>query len=100
RCRGGISLDRRSHAAVLAAIVSKPSTARRVVGRVTLAVALCAGIARPATAQDYARTPVFFVHGYSATGASFDAMRTYLRNHGYPAQFLRAIDLVPNTGPN
>ncbi len=49
----------------------------------------------------YARTPVFFVHGYGLTSADFNALRAYLQQQaGYPPQLLRAVDLVPNTGAN
>jgi pimeloyl-ACP methyl ester carboxylesterase len=49
----------------------------------------------------FARTPVFFVHGYGLTSADWNALRAYLQQQaGYPPQLLRAVDLVPNTGAN
>jgi len=49
---------------------------------------------------DYAKTPVFFVHGHSLSSSRWYSMINYLTTNGYPPQFLRAIDLDPNNGPN
>ena len=51
---------------------------------------------------DYTNTPVFFVHGYGLSAGSWNTLINYLQNqnHGYPNEFLRAIQLVPNYGGN
>lgn len=51
-------------------------------------------------ADDYTKTPVLFVHGRGLSASSFSTMIKALRSRGYPSSFLRAIDLVPNDGPN
>lgn len=49
---------------------------------------------------DYQKTPVLFVHGRGLSADSFSTMIRSLRNRGYPSSFLRAINLMPNDGPN
>jgi pimeloyl-ACP methyl ester carboxylesterase len=66
---------------------------------ILLAVALAAGAA-PATAEDFDRDPVFFVHGHGLGSSDWQSLVNTLVAHGYPPEFLRAIDLVPNTGGN
>lgn len=58
---------------------------------------LVAGLAQ---ASSFDRTPVLLVPGYGGAAGSFANMRSYLIAHGYPAEFVRAIDLVPGDGPN
>src|SRR5262245_26909215 len=59
-----------------------------------LAVTLaCFGCARSTVKPDYSRTPVLFVHGHSHSSKSWRKMITYLRDLGYPAEYLRAIDI-------
>jgi pimeloyl-ACP methyl ester carboxylesterase len=58
-----------------------------------------------ATAEDpevsgYSKTPVFLVHGHGMTAQSWDTLKSYLIGAGYPGIYLRAIQLVPNDGPN
>jgi pimeloyl-ACP methyl ester carboxylesterase len=53
------------------------------------------------TVSQYARVPVFFVHGYGMEPSSFNTMIAHLEQQvGYPPQLLRPIDLVPNSGAN
>lgn len=53
------------------------------------------------TVSQFARIPVFFVHGHGMESTSFNTMLTYLEQQtGYPPQLLRTIDLVPNNGAN
>lgn len=68
-------------------------------GRALSAVLLVL-LAGAAHAASFDRTPVLLVPGYGGAGASYANMRSYLVAHGYPAQFVRAIDLVPGDGPN
>ena len=51
-------------------------------------------------APDYSKTPVFFVHGHSLNASNWATMISYLTDAGYPAEYLEAIQLVPNTGAN
>lgn len=52
------------------------------------------------TVSEYARTPVFFVHGFELSSSSFNYLIGYLEQEGYPPDLLRAIDLVPDDGSN
>src|SRR5262244_759387 len=65
-------------------------------------LALCALLltAAPARAQNYALPPVLLVPCYGGSAASLSNMQSYLTGHGYPAAFVRTIDLVPGDGPN
>lgn len=44
--------------------------------------------------------PILFVHGHGANRSVFDPAIDYLRAAGYPPEYLMAVDLKPNTGPN
>ena len=44
--------------------------------------------------------PVLFVHGSGLASSSFDEMIRTLLRRGYPAAFLRAVDLIPSNGSN
>lgn len=50
--------------------------------------------------HDYTKTPVFFVHGHGMTAGSWDKMISRLIRDGYPRQYLKAIQLIPNTCAN
>lgn len=54
------------------------------------------------TAQepDYTKTPVFFVHGHHCHAENWNKMIRSLVKSGYPRQYLRAIQLVPNDAAN
>lgn len=49
---------------------------------------------------DYSKTPVFFVHGHGMSADGWTTFINYLQSQGYPAEFLKAIQLVPNDGAN
>jgi len=49
---------------------------------------------------NYEKIPVLFIHGHGMASRSWNPLIDYLRKSGYPIQFLRAIQLVPNDGPN
>jgi pimeloyl-ACP methyl ester carboxylesterase len=49
---------------------------------------------------DYSKNPVFFVHGHGMSAGSWDKIISFLVKSGYPAPFLKAIELRPNTGAN
>ena len=49
---------------------------------------------------DYNRTPILFVHGYGSYANCWDPMIKYLVRSGYPREYLKAIQLYPNTGSN
>ncbi|MDH7513635.1 MAG: alpha/beta fold hydrolase [Clostridiales bacterium] len=49
---------------------------------------------------DYTKTPVVFVHGHGMTSSSWNSLVNYLCESGYPKEYLRAIQLTPNDGPN
>jgi len=49
---------------------------------------------------DYDRTPVLFVHGSGLTSGTWDDLARALRNDGYPAAYLHAIDMRPRDGDN
>jgi len=49
---------------------------------------------------DYAKTPVLFIHGHGMGSKSWSSLINYLRESGYPDQFLKAIQLTPNDGQN
>lgn len=51
-------------------------------------------------AEDYTKTPVFFVHGHGMGPNCWDRIIQYLKQSGYPSLYLRAIQLRPNNGPN
>lgn len=57
-------------------------------------------LAGPAAAQDYTLPPVLLVPGYGGFGSAFSSMKNYLVGQGYPAEFVRFIDLTPGDGPN
>jgi len=64
-------------------------------------LALCTLLlATAAGGQDYTLPPVLLVPGYGGSGASLSNLQSYLTAHGYPAEFVRTIDLVPGDGPN
>jgi pimeloyl-ACP methyl ester carboxylesterase len=64
-----------------------------------LLLSIC--LAFPAHAEpDYAKTPIFFVHGHGMRASCWKALISYLRECGYPKKYLRAIQLYPNTGSN
>jgi pimeloyl-ACP methyl ester carboxylesterase len=44
--------------------------------------------------------PVLFVHGYGTDAAVFDGMVAHLEERGYPASYLKAVELDPNDGAN
>lgn len=44
--------------------------------------------------------PILFVHGHGAGPEVFDAVVDHLRERGYPAHRLLAVDLEPDTGAN
>lgn len=73
--------------------------------RVRLAALVVAGlllaiVASPAAAQDFGKTPVFFVHGHGESSSAWTSFMNTLVAAGYPRELLRAIDLVPDGGPN
>jgi len=49
---------------------------------------------------DYAKTPVLFIHGHGMASTGWSSLIRYLNESGYPNQFLKAIQLTPNDGPN
>lgn len=49
---------------------------------------------------DYTKTPVFFVHGHGMTAECWNPMISKMIKSGYPKEYLRAIQLYPNNGPN
>ncbi|MGQ0576691.1 MAG: esterase/lipase family protein [Pseudonocardia sp.] len=66
-----------------------------------LAVLLAVGCSAPPPPPAPAgAAPVIFVHGYGAGAAVFDEMIEHLRERGYPADHLLAVDLVPADGAN
>jgi pimeloyl-ACP methyl ester carboxylesterase len=60
---------------------------------------LCSCI-RAETESDYAKTPVFFVHGCGMSAEGWNKLISYLQESGYSRLFLRAIQLDPNDGLN
>ena len=63
---------------------------------ISLAFAADARCAGP----DYSKTPVFLVHGYNWHGGCFYTLVNFLKDSGYPPEFLRTINLVPGDGAN
>lgn len=49
---------------------------------------------------DFKKTPVVFVPGHGMSSRSWNSLINYLCESGYPKEFLRAIHLTPNHGPN
>lgn len=49
---------------------------------------------------DYAKTPIFFVHGHGMKARCWKPMISYLTKGGYPHNYLKAIQLHPNNGSN
>jgi pimeloyl-ACP methyl ester carboxylesterase len=52
------------------------------------------------SSPDYSKNPVLFVHGHGMFAGCWSAMVSYLTKFGYPDIYLRAIQLMPNDGPN
>ncbi len=52
------------------------------------------------TKPDYAKTPIFFVHGYGGNATCWKPIISFLMKAGYPKKYLRAIQLRPNNGSN
>jgi pimeloyl-ACP methyl ester carboxylesterase len=50
--------------------------------------------------SNFKKTPVFFVHDHGVRSSSWNMLIKYLQKFGYPARFLRAIQLTPTDGPN
>lgn len=48
----------------------------------------------------YTLTPLLFVHGHGMSAGSWDKTISFLIKSGYPATFVKAIALTPNTGAN
>jgi pimeloyl-ACP methyl ester carboxylesterase len=66
-------------------------------------VALLVVVARresPPAATEGPRLPVLLVHGSGLDSSSWDALVAHLRVAGWPAEYLRAVDLTPNDGAN
>jgi pimeloyl-ACP methyl ester carboxylesterase len=51
-------------------------------------------------AQDYTKTPVFFVHGYGSGNWGWEPLIDHLVNSGYPPEYLKALYLDPSDGAN
>jgi triacylglycerol lipase len=58
-------------------------------------VALCVGVAAPATAS--AQDPILFVHGWSESSSLWSTMIKNFENDGYPKSFLSAYSYSSNT---
>ena len=71
----------------------------RVITLVILLLAALTSVGGCAS-EDYAKTPVFFVHGHGMPPESFNAMIAHLEKAGYPRLYLRTINLQPNNGAN
>ena len=52
------------------------------------------------TKPDYAKTPIFFVHGYGMNATCWKPIISFLMKAGYPKKYLRAIQLRPNNSSN
>ena len=50
--------------------------------------------------EDFARTPVLFVHGSGLDSRSWSEMIKQFSRRGYPDGYLLAIDMLPNDGDN
>ncbi|HET7120067.1 MAG TPA: alpha/beta fold hydrolase [Solirubrobacterales bacterium] len=59
------------------------------------AVALCVGVAAPATAS--AQDPILFVHGWSESASLWNTMIKNFENDGYPKSYLSAYSYSSNT---
>lgn len=49
---------------------------------------------------EIARLPVLMIHGSGLDATSWDGMITHLRQRGWPADYLMAVQLQPNDGAN
>lgn len=49
---------------------------------------------------DYSRTPVIFVHGSGLNAKTWEPMLQHLVDVGYPPEYLKALNLIPNDGSN
>jgi pimeloyl-ACP methyl ester carboxylesterase len=54
--------------------------------------------ARTNTPVNYARTPVIFVHGSGLNAKTWEPMLQHLVDVGYPPEYLKALNLIPNDG--
>jgi pimeloyl-ACP methyl ester carboxylesterase len=52
------------------------------------------------SAGDSGRLPILMIHGSGLDASSWDGMVTHLRNQGWPADYLMAVQLRPNDGAN
>jgi len=52
------------------------------------------------TAPHYGKTPVLFVHGHGENSGYWKYIIPSLVAHGYPREYLLALDIVPNTAGN
>jgi len=49
---------------------------------------------------NYNLTPVLLVHGSGLNSESWGKLKQYFIRHGYPAEYIYAVDLTPNNGRN
>ena len=70
----------------------------------SVALASCSHGTEGATAEvsceALTRNPVLFVHGSGLSSASWAEMIDYLASHGYPIEYLFAVDMFPDNGDN
>lgn len=63
------------------------------------AVTLRVGEQKPA-GPDYSRTPILLVHGHGLTAHDWRPLMSYLTRHGYPAEYLMALEIRPSRMAN
>jgi len=66
---------------------------------IVLLVSLCCS-ALTYGQPDYAKTPVFFIHGHGVNGSVWQPLISYLEGADYPGLYLRAVSLEPSNGSN
>lgn len=49
---------------------------------------------------DYTFTPVILIHGSGLDSGTWDELINWLREKGYPASYIAAVDIVPNSTSN
>lgn len=77
----------------------KPWAITGALGLVALLVVVATRESPPAVVERPG-LPVLFIHGSGLDSSSWDALTAHLRAAGWPAEYLRAVDLQPNDGAN
>jgi pimeloyl-ACP methyl ester carboxylesterase len=72
----------------------------RIVTLLTGCLLMLSASLSAASAPDYSRTPVVFVHGHGGSAAKWHKLMSHLVQNGYPQEYLYTVSIVPATMAN